>query len=181
MSESKAPYTSLGNHLKYVREQASQSLEEVSGAVEIDEKKLAQIEAGEVRPAEDILLLLISHFEVQDTEALQLWELADYGGDIPEQIRPEIDIPNNGKPVLLLAMDMRTQYTDGVDINVSKAGVTMNFTQAGIQNQTPVARVGMSLSQAEAVMRAMHQALMQANYLNSPRQLPPKSSDHKSL
>jgi transcriptional regulator with XRE-family HTH domain len=173
MSESKAPYTSLGNHLKYVREQANQSLAEVSGAVEIDENSLARIESGEERPSEDILLLLISHFNVQDTEALQLWELADYGGDVPEQIRPEIEIPANGKPVVLLAMDMRTQYTDGVDINVNQAGLTLNFTQAGQPVPTPVARVGMSLEQAEAVMRTMQQALMQAHYHRSTKQLPP--------
>jgi transcriptional regulator with XRE-family HTH domain len=173
MSEQRAPFISLGNHLKYVREQARQSLAEVSGAVEIDETSLARIEAGEERPSEDILLLLISHFNVHDTEALQLWELADYGGDVPEQIRPEIDIPTNGKPVVLLALDMRTQYSDGVDINVNTAGLTLNFTQAGVQSPTPVARVGMSLEQAEAVMRAMHHALIQARYLKNPKQLPP--------
>ena len=69
MSESPAPFMSLGNHLKYVREQARQSLAEVSGAVEIDEAYLQRIEAGVERPAEDILLLLISHFGVKDREA----------------------------------------------------------------------------------------------------------------
>lgn len=57
---------------------------EVSGAVEIDEKRLKRIEAGIERPAEDILLLLISHFGVADREAVQLWELADYDSDMPD-------------------------------------------------------------------------------------------------
>jgi transcriptional regulator with XRE-family HTH domain len=91
MSESKTPYKSLGSHLKYVREQSRQSLMEVSGAVEIDQRSLERIEAGIERPAEDILLLLISHFGVADREAVQLWELANYDSDMPDQIRPEAE------------------------------------------------------------------------------------------
>src|ERR1700683_4187621 len=87
MKESNAPYITLGQHLKYVREQSRQSLLEVSGAVEIDEDRLERIEAGIERPAEDILLLLISHFGVADREAVQLWELADYDSEMPEQIK----------------------------------------------------------------------------------------------
>ncbi len=66
MSEPDIPFLPLGNHLKYVREQSRESLAEVSGAVEIDEQHLERIEAGLERPAEDILLLLINHFQVQD-------------------------------------------------------------------------------------------------------------------
>src|SRR5579884_2036277 len=124
MRKPNMPYLSLGNHLKYVREQARQSLAEVSGAVEIDEAKLGRIEAGLERPEEEILLLLISHFKVQDREAVQLWELADYGSAMPEEIRPN-DSP--GKQTILLAMDVRTIYSDSLDIIVMPAGVTMNF------------------------------------------------------
>jgi transcriptional regulator with XRE-family HTH domain len=176
MSEFTAPYKTLGKHLKYVREQSHQSLAEVSGAVEIDEESLARIEAGEERPAEDILLLLISHFEGHETEALQLWELADYGTEVPEQIKTDVELPVNQKSVvMLLAMDMRTLYSDGLDITLNPAGLTLNFTQAGNKQAMPVARVGMSLEQAEAVARSLQQAIMQARYMQSPRQLPPKT------
>ena len=114
MSESNAPFTTLGKHLKYVRQQLDQSLAEVSGAVEIDENRMARIEAGEERPTEDILLLLISHFGMQEQQALQLWELADYGDELPDQIKPNVEQIVNKSVVMLLAMDMRAIYSDGV-------------------------------------------------------------------
>src|SRR5689334_12699879 len=126
MSEAnKAPFSSLGSHLKYVREQSNQSIAEVSGAVEIDENYLEKIEAGVVRPDEEILLLLISYFGVKDREAVQLWELAKYDNDMPDEIRVYDDqIQINGKQVvMLLAMDMRTIYSDGLDVTVNPAGV----------------------------------------------------------
>lgn len=172
MSESNIPYISLGNHLKYVREQARQSVAEVSGAVEIDEEKLRRIEAGVERPDEEVLLLLISYFKVQDREAVQLWELADYGGEMPDEIRLPGDNPNK-QTIMLLAMDIRTMYSDGVNIMANPAGLTLNFTQATAPGQAaPVARVGMSLDQAEQVLQAMQQAILKVKY-DGQRLLPP--------
>ena len=178
MSEPNAPYPylTLGNHLKYVREQSKQSLAEVSEAVEIDEQKLARIEAGLERPSEDILLLLISHFGVQDREAVQLWELADYDSDLPEMLKARLDPEGAaGRPMLmLLAVDVRTMYSDGLEVSVNPAGVTMNFTQTVNQSQmAPVARVGMSHDQAKQVIRALEQALLRAKYLSNTKLLPP--------
>jgi len=178
MSESNAPYVTLGSHLKYVREQSNQSRAEVSDAVEIDEQHLARIEAGLERPSEDILMLLISYFDVQDREAVQLWELAEYDSGLPEMFKPRSDheaIHLAGKPiVMLLAADVRTMYSDGLEVSVNPAGVTLNFTQAvGQSQQAPVARVGMSHGQAEQVIRAMEQAMLRAKYLGDTKLLPP--------
>ncbi len=179
MSEQPAPtpFKTLGSHLKYLREQSAESLAEVSGAVEIDQELLEQIEAGFQRPVEDILLLLISHFSMPDHEAVQLWELAGYSGDLPDQIRPTDDMHHIGKnTVMLLAIDMRTVYTDGVDIASNQAGLTVSFTQTAAQNKsTPVARLGMSYEQAERVMIELQQALLRAKYLRGPKRLPPTS------
>lgn len=178
MSESNAPFITLGRHLKYVREQLQQSVAEVSGAVEIDEHTLENIESGAERPAEDVLLLLISYYGLQDQQAVQLWELADYDSETPEQIRPDIDLATSGKAVvMLLALDTRTLYSDGVDIAVTSAGLTLNFTQASGKGQkTPVARVGMSLEQAEKVAHTLQWALLKAKYDANPKLLPPSSS-----
>lgn len=176
MSEPSVPYITLGKHLKYVREQSKQSLSEVSGAVEIDEQQLKRIEAGVERPAEDILLLLISHFGVQDREAVQLWESAEYDSDLPEEIRPDVQAGQlGGKPtIMLVAMDMRTIYSDGLEVTVNPAGVTMHFTQSTGQSQlAPVARVGMSHQQAEQVINTLQQALLRAKYLGNTKLLPP--------
>lgn len=168
MSGAKKPYTTLGNHLKYVRQQAQQTLAEVSGAVEIDEKYLERIEAGLERPAEDILLLLISYFGVKDREAVQLWESADYDSSIPDEIKPD-----DKSVVMVVAVDMRTIYTDGANITVNPGGVTLEFTQGQSNAQNPIARVGMSHYQAEQVLKALQTALLHAKYGSQTKLLPP--------
>lgn len=178
MNEQHAPFVGLGNHLKYVREKSHQSLAEVSGAVEIDEVSLKRIEAGKERPAEDILLLLISHFGVQEQEAVQLWELADYDGDAPEQIKIYNDSQIIGKPtVMVLAIDMRTMYSDGLEVLTNNAGLTLNFTQLINPTQAnSVAKVGMSYDQAEQVLKTLQRALLRARYQPGPKGLPPPTS-----
>lgn len=165
------PFKTLGTRLKYLRERSRESVAEVSGAVEIDEDELMRIEQGVERPSEEILMLLMSHFNMQDTEAVQVWELAGYDAkNGPEIAGISTDDVLSSKPVvMLLAVDVRTQYTDGVDITADNAGVTMTFTQQtsmqrdgqNAQNGTqPVAKVGMSLEQAAAVSNALQQALL---------------------
>jgi transcriptional regulator with XRE-family HTH domain len=172
-----APYQTLGKHLRYLREQSKQSMAEVSGAVEIDELILARIEAGLERPSEDILLLLISHFGMPNQEAIQLWELAGYDGDMPDQLRPSDEAQSATKNVvMLLAFDMRTVYTDAVDVNVTQSGLTMNFSQGSDQERlAPVARLGMSFEQAEQVLKSLQNALLKAKYMRGPKVLPPRA------
>ena len=159
------PFVSLGEQLKRARIQSKESLAEVSGSVEIDEKSLERIEAGFERPAEEILLLLISHFEVQEAEALSLWQLANYDSEIPDQLKPEIDIINGSKVVMLMAMDMRTLYSDGISVESSDSGLTLQFTQTSGKNQSsPIARIGMSYEQAEKVLTQVGRALLKHRY-----------------
>jgi len=173
MSGKKLPYISLGNHLKYLREQSHQTLSEVSGAVEIDEQLLINIELGINRPDEEILLLLINHFNIKDREAVQLWELADYDSDIPDQIKLEGELNSQKPVVMLLAPDGRTIYSDGVEVMTNNAGVTINFTQMqNIQQAASVAKIGMSHNQAREVLKTLQQALLKANYSQIPKSLP---------
>lgn len=177
------PFKTLGNHLKYLREKCAETLAEVSGAVEINEDKLERIEQGVERPSEEILMLLISHFNMLDNEAVQIWELAGYDRRThPDMLGVEIpeDIHAAKSMVVLLAVDVRTQYTDGVEVSLNNAGVVMTFTQAGTGNQPqPVSRVGMSLQQAQAVSGALEQALLRARY-KGPKGLPEPRSPQSS-
>src|SRR5256885_9173824 len=72
------PFKTLGEKLKAIRQKLHESVAEVSGAVEIDEQQLARIEQGQERPSEDVLLLLINHFGMQEDDAANLWQLAGY-------------------------------------------------------------------------------------------------------
>ncbi|MEO6513337.1 MAG: helix-turn-helix transcriptional regulator [Candidatus Saccharimonadales bacterium] len=168
-SKSNTPFKPLGSHLRYLREQTQESVAEVSGAVEIDMDKLERFEQGLERPSEDILMLLINHFDIQDNEAVQLWEMAGYEDAKSERFGLNADVLGGKPMMILMAMDMRTMYSDGIQVNASKNGVTMNFTHG----KQPVSRVGMSREQAEVVLHALQSALLKSQYLGGPRLLPP--------
>lgn len=182
MNRPEKPFANLGKHLRDVREQSKRSLAEVSGAIEIDEQALRLIEMGQKRPEEDVMLLLISYFGVRDQEALHLWELAHYDSDLTDHVQFQEagnEADTAGKPVIMmLAMDVRTMYSDGLEINWNQAGMTLNFTQTNSQTagQPPVisvARVGLSYNQAELVLKNLEQALLRAKYIGNTKLLPP--------
>jgi len=51
----------------------------------------------------------------------------------------------------------------------------MNFTQSNGEDPATAARIGMSLEQAEAVLKTLEQAILHAKYNNVKRLEPPKS------
>ncbi len=170
---SNLPYKSLGNHLRYLRQQTEESIAEVSGAVEIDIEELEKIEQGLARPAEDILMLLINHFDIQDTEAVRLWDLAGYDASRGDRLSVGNDLLNK-TTTLLLAVDTRTMYTDGIQASANKQGMEVIFTHGKGQ---PVARLGMSREQANQVIHTLQIALLKSQYLDGPQALPPPPVD----
>lgn len=187
MSQLEKPYANLGKHLKNVREQSKRSIAEVSGAIEIDEKSLLRIEVGQERPEEEVMLLLISYFGVQDQEALHLWELARYDSDLSDHLQfsendletaPHANLQTKSV-IMMLAMDMRTLYSDGLTIQANKAGLTLNFTQTNSQSkkgqpgETLVSSIGLSYTQAEQVLKQLETALLRAKYVGDTKLLPP--------
>ncbi|HET9098215.1 MAG TPA: helix-turn-helix transcriptional regulator [Candidatus Saccharimonadales bacterium] len=180
MAKIERPFMTLGKHLKTVREQAKRSVAEVSGAVEIDETQLRLIEAGLQRPEEDVMLLLISYFNMADQEAMHLWELAKYDSDLADHL--ELATADDAGPtnmpkattIMLVSMDIRTMYSDGVEVTWNDAGVTLNFTQSAPKGQgITVARVGMSHEQLKKVHECLETAMLHAKYGSSTKLLPP--------
>lgn len=172
------PYWALGLELKRTRETRSQTLAEVSGAVEIDVAMLTNIEQGAERPSEDILMLLISHFDLHEEKAAKLWELAGY---IDNQKNQQKSAQNNvfelAQPVtMLMPMDLRVVYTDMVHVMANDFGIVMNFMQAGGSSGQPlaVARVGMSKDHAKSVLDILQKTLAQADKKQTQKLLPPK-------
>ena len=178
------PFQELGGELKSIRVKLCESMTEVSGAVEIDTEALERIESGEERPSEDVLMLLISHFDIADDDAVELWELAGY--DQPSgkarDYRSDDDLQNR-QVVMMMALDTRILYSDSAHINANKNGVVLNFLQnSGTPNQqVPIAQIGMSYTQAHELLRVLHQTLDQAKVVHAPKALPtPKSKASKS-
>lgn len=172
---SEKPFEPLGNQLRLMRERQQESLAEVSGAVEINIDDLERIESGSDRPSEEILSLLISHFNMQDTEAFQLWNLAGYDKvDLSQDFNSKAaDMNGKQAAVMILAVDIRTMYSDSAKVTTSKNGLVMEFMQEASSGKgtLPVARVGMSLEQAEEVAKNINQAILRARY----------GADHKRL
>ncbi len=171
------PYKTLGWHLKFAREQLKESLAEVSGAVEIDTETLQKIERGDERPSEDVLLLLISHFGLEDAEATSLWDLAGYSqAEDKETTNQQL----GGQP-----MDLRIVYTDMLHVSVNDYGVVMNFLQSsGLGNQPlAVSRVGMSKEHARYMIEILQNSLnskpqvKKSKLLQSPKKLKRQKTD----
>jgi transcriptional regulator with XRE-family HTH domain len=161
------PFKNLGDRLKTIRQKLHESVAEVSGAVEIEEQRLQRIEQGHERPTEDILMLLINHFGMQDDDAAKLWQLAGY--DQPHTHDEQPDIHNGRTMVMIMAVDPRIIYSDGVQVTGNSSGVVLNFSQgAGTQQPLTTARVGMSREQAAGLLNTLQQILSQT----APKQLP---------
>jgi transcriptional regulator with XRE-family HTH domain len=174
------PFKQLGERLKTIRQKLHESVAEVSGAVEIDEPTLQRIEQGNERPTEDILMLLISHFGMQDDEAAGLWQLAGYDQPRPHRHDHDQDEQQGKAAILVMAVDPRVIYSDSVQVTANRNGVVMGFSQSnGTPNALTTARIGMSREQAKAVIHTLQEALNRSE----PRQLPsgdaqkPKKND----
>ena len=163
----KQPYAAFGRRLKALRERAKESLDEVSGAVEIDKDHLARLENGEIRPSEDVLMLLLSHFDTAESEAVKLWEQAGYNKNDSETEPTE-----QQQTVLVMPMDARIVYTDIVHVAANDYGVVMNFMQHAGPNNQPlaIARIGMSKEHATRVLEVLQKTLTDNNP-SAPKQL----------
>lgn len=170
-----APYRSFGEVLKKLRATAAKTSAEVSSAVEIDETKLKQYEEGEQRPSEDILILLIQHFNLQDEQASELWKLAGYTGEPDEdQYFMNDDLGNaQTMTVGVSAQDARIVYTDMIQVMVNNYGVIINFMQGAGPGSQPMAvsRVGMSKEHARSVLEVLQKTLDQADNPPEPKLL----------
>jgi transcriptional regulator with XRE-family HTH domain len=155
------PFKNLGDRLKMIRQKLHESVAEVSGAVEIDEQRLQRIEQGKERPSEDVLMLLINHFGMQDDDAANLWQLAGYDQPNDRDDDSQGDTHNNSRTmVMIMAVDPRIIYSDGVQVTANNAGVVMNFAQGvGTQHAMTTARIGMSREQAYGLLETLQKVL----------------------
>jgi transcriptional regulator with XRE-family HTH domain len=166
------PFKVLGEKLKTIRQKLHESVAEVSGAVEIDEQALLKIEQGKERPSEDVLMLLISHFGMQDDDAANLWQLAGYDEPHDHDRNPTQPENQNRTMVMIMAVDPRVIYSDGAQVTANANGVILGFSQGvGTPQALTTAKIGMSREQAYAFMHTLQRTLEASN----PKQLPSPS------
>lgn len=167
---STSPFADFGTKLKKIREQAKESIADVSGAVEMDAQALAAIEAGENQPSEDIVLLLISHFALKEDEALKMWQLAGYDQDKTGVNNTLIDNTGNAQSNTVITAGP-ILYTDIVNVNANHYGVVINFMQSGGANNQPlsISRIGMSHIHAKSLLSVLQQTLQLSAEQEEPK------------
>ncbi len=176
------PYKALGDRLKFLREQWQQSIREVSGTLEIDEKTLKSIEAGTVLPENEQLDMLINHFLLTEDQADDLRELAEFGGPRADGMAPlGIEDMLSKQIVMYLPIDNKVIYTDGMHANVNDHGVVLQFMQQLPNTAQPnvVSRVGMSREHAERIIQVLQQTLDQYDANKRQRFLPSTDNENE--
>ena len=173
-SRPNSPLQTLGSRIKIERERLKESIAEVSGAVEIDIYFMQKIENGEHIPSEEILLLLISHFDIEDGAAAKLLEMAGYNDE-------GLDADGSKVSGVMTPEDLKIIYTDMVHIAANQYGVTMNFMQSTGAGSQPmlISRLGMSREYAQFIIESLQQSLKQPQLKSDTPKALPRSKAHK--
>lgn len=154
----------FGSYLKKLRINRRESLADVSGAVEIDVMVLDHIESGNIKPTEDILMLLISHYCLKEDEALRLWKLGGYedGQKLLSEYAVSSSPQNNHIP------DNSILYTDSTQVIANQYGVIIEFLQGmGLDGKPKsVSRLGMSREHAKTIIEVLKKSLELSNNQN---------------
>lgn len=152
-------FAKIGKVIKSYRLAADESVEDLSGAVEVEPQFIFEVESGKKVPSEDILALIVNHFQIQPDEAVELFEIAGY-----EAPKMEEDLPDEEKEKQInvnLPSDKPILYTDRVHVVSNNYGVVLNFIQ-GVGPNGPaqvVSRVGMSHEHAKSVIEVLKKSI----------------------
>ena len=94
----------------------------------------------------------------------------DHASD--QDIAPE-EIANAMQRTLMVMVDPRIIYSDGVEAVAGDRGVVLNFSQTNGPGGKPltVSRVGMSREQAQMLMSVLHQVLYDIDNKHQNKQL----------
>ena len=175
MQGSELPQKRIGGYLKQRRERLNESLAEVSGAVEIDINELSEIESGNILPSEDILMLLLSHLDVEETAARKVLKLAGYDALQPDEVNGDEQLKQQ---MFVLMPGFQIQLADKVQVQKANSSVILNFYQPSITNtDMPIARVGLTKKQAKALISQL-QAELNDQSLSSTKLLSQKTKKH---
>jgi len=172
------PYKILGQKIKSLRKSFNETIKDVSSAVEINPSELQKIESGIVRPSEEILMQLISHFNLSDNEALSFWQLANYDNqsiilnNFTNNLFSKLISDNQvNNLVMLLPLEQKPLYSDHLEIVLGDSGLVINFNQKVNNQIIPISKIGMSLEQANLLYKTLESALLQSKYNSGPKKL----------
>lgn len=145
----------IGEKLKSYREGVEKQVEDAAEAIEVDAKRLVQIEAGETELDEEILALLISHYKLNENQAIELWEMAGYNNiELGDYIMEDSESDKNKKEIRInIPADIKVMYCDMAQVMSNDYGIVINFMQSAPGNNAMVVnRIGMSKEHAQSVV-----------------------------
>lgn len=161
-------YVKFGQVLHNLRRTYHETSKELCGALELSVDYLDRLERGIEKPSEDLIEQLISHFNLDDNLANNLWILAGY----PLEKIEDITVQTAYMPI----GELKIAYTDLVHVSVNNYGVVLNFMQnGGSQNQpVVVSRLGMSKEHAQSVIDVLTKTLTVSEETKHQTSLPPR-------
>ena len=166
----KNPYYLLGYKIRNIREKSNQTIDQVAGAVEINKDQLIKFENGLKLPDKDILLLLISYFNLKNDEAKKIWQLAGYES-LTDNFIDYDDGTAQLPTIVIVPFDNKIIYSDLVQVASNNYGLVLNFMQASpLKTNQPqiVSRVGISKEHARDIIKKLNEAL-KINLLESDK------------
>lgn len=173
-------YEKFGETLQNLRSKSGQSITDVARSVGIDRTHLSKLENGHERPSIDILNNLIRHYSLSAAEASQLAGFADYrqgliveqqGGKEGNNMQENTDNPTSpAQPGVQINIpgNLPVLYTDSVFVGTNQFGLVFDFAQSmgSTNQQTVVARLGMSKEHAKALLKVLAEKLHEDKLLN---------------
>ncbi len=163
-----SPYSRFGKIVKELRKRLQETQSELSLTLEINEPLLIAIENGEMQPTEELVDQIISHFDLDEHSANNLWRLAGYT-DMNQQEGGPV-------PVFVPLPELKIAYTDLVHVSINNFGIVLNFMQNGGINNQPmvVSRLGMSKEHAQSVIDVMSEAIRKSAEQDKQNQIQKK-------
>lgn len=176
-------FKEFGKQIKQLRSSRKENITEAAQAVGIDRSYLSKLESGKLQPSKKIVNLLISHYSLSGAEAQILFSWGGYNyqsvissrtDQVTKSDGKEVDVKmENNQPVvnqnnaslqLKVPENLTIQYTDSVFITLSEYGMVFDIAQTmGPTNtQSVVARIGMSIDHAEALLNVLGQKVTEA-------------------
>ena len=171
------PHLAFGKQLKAIRQKAQESVAEVSAAVEMDIKAITALEAGKLKPAQELVLMLISHFALKEPEAAKLWQLAGYPPVRLNQAALTADSTGRVQMAFIAPADVKIIYTDLVHVSANQYGIVINFLQGLGSNNQPLAvsRIGMSHLHAKSLIEVLQKTVkLTENFTSQDKNNPNK-------
>jgi Helix-turn-helix domain/Protein of unknown function (DUF3467) len=191
--KSNKPYALLGETLRRYRESSSKSVDDLAAVMELKVSEITELEAGNLKPTENVIEMFSNHFRLSDMEEDMLWEQAGYPepemyqeGFCPghdnefESCHDSANMHNiPGMPMsgelgvthIVVPLESRVLYTDMAHVMTSSNGVIVNFIQNNVANLPPivVSRLGMSKEHAKQLISVLTEGLEKLDEQSKPK------------